>query len=314
MVYLPPRYGPASSCCSRCAICSRAARVSRAFSYNSGLDRRLQLGRRTREGTFERSPDVDVVKGIIRERGIKLFIADPMVEFHGVPENDNELIGRVGGVFREIASDCDCAVMFFHHTPKSSRGSNAAGDANSLRGGGVLVGQARFVFTMYPMDVEEGSQYEIEAAHVHAYVRLDAAKSNMTARDSRPIWWKKIGVDLKNGDAFNDGDSVGVLRHEELVEPDRREEEGLRRSAQVREIAAEVVATCQRGGHADEASAISMTQLVERMDRRGVGLNTMRGDVGRLISDHTFSGQHIVRRFMQGGGRQGRDFFYVVEQ
>jgi RecA-family ATPase len=135
---------------------------------------------------------VDLIKERIRQFGYKLFLIDPLIEFHDAKE-DTQGLHAIGAVLREIAHDCDCAVLFFHHTPKTANSDTAAGDMNAMRGGGPIVGVARFVGTMFGMTVKDAEEYGIAAKERVRYVRFDDAKANMALVSAEPQWWIKLG-------------------------------------------------------------------------------------------------------------------------
>lgn len=57
------------------------------------------------------------------ENRIDVFIADPLVTLHSVPENDNIRMSEVIHIFGDIAAKCDCAIDVCHHTRKPSNGT-----------------------------------------------------------------------------------------------------------------------------------------------------------------------------------------------
>lgn len=272
------------------------------FSYNSGLDEALQLVRVdpvTKE--IQRHPDVDAIKTIIKEHGFKLFILDPLIEFNGATE-DGEGLKAAGGVMREIANDCDCAVLFFHHTPKASNSDTAAGDANALRGGGPLIGSARFVSTMFSMSAKDADEYEIPKNERHKYVRFDDAKANMGVLSGEPSWWVKLGVGLDNAEGDRPADNIGVLRHVVL----RKEGEGdsiertLARANQIEttldKIAAEIVRVCQINGATSLERAESFDTIMRALDmvKTGVSVNTAKNTVIGHMGEGRISGSNRV--------------------
>ena len=248
--------------------------VARRFSYTSGLTEPFTIGGMDESGSFFRSPDVDRVKRVIRHNDIKLFIADPLVEFHTAPENNNDLMKAVGGIFREIAVDCDCSVLLFHHTPKSAGSDNSAGEMNSLRGGGALVGQARFVYTIFAMSKQDARDYGVKPDERPAFVRWDWAKSNMAPMAGEAMWWRKVGVGLGNEDDTRPQDHVGVLRRVNLTLVDEGYD-GKTMEERVRseiEFNKEVVATLVRYSHVSPETACPKSDLVAKVDREALKL------------------------------------------
>lgn len=272
------------------------------FSYNSGLDEKLQLVRvdpNTKE--IQRHPDVDAIKAIIKDHGFKLFIIDPLIEFNGATE-DGEGLKAASGIMREIANDCDCAVLFFHHTPKTSNSDTAAGDANAMRGGGPLIGAARFVSTMFAMSAKDADEYDIPKNERHKYVRFDDAKANMGVLSGEPIWWVKLGVGLDNAEGERPADNIGVLRYVALKrsgEEDSMERTMARASHKemvLDKIAAEMVRVCVSNGNTTLERAESFDTLMRALDmvKTGVSVNTAKDTVIGNMGDGRVSGTHRV--------------------
>lgn len=270
------------------------------FFYNSGLDERLQFVRvdpNTKE--IQRHPDTDKIISIIKQHDIRLFIVDPLIEFNGATE-DGEGLKAAGTVLREIATACQCAVLFFHHTPKTANSDTAAGDMNSLRGGGQIVGSARFVSTMFAMSAKDAEEYNVPKNERHKYVRFDDAKANMTVMSGDPQWWVKLGVGIGNEDSVRPADNIGVLRPVALTRDG--DEESMERTmarASAKEmgldkIAAEMARVCVNNGNTSPERAESFDVLIRALDtvRTGVSVNTAKDQViggmgtGRVTGDY----------------------------
>lgn len=257
------------------------AQVYRRFAFNSGLNQRLNfLSIDARSGEITRSPDVDIIKQNIIEHGFKLFIIDPLIEFHNVKE-DTEGFHAMGAILREIAHDCDCSVLFFHHTPKASNSDNAAGDMNALRGGGPIVGVARFVGTMFNMTAKDAEEYGVPIKERYRYVRFDDAKANMTLVGNVPQWWAKLGISIDNATGLRPADTIGVLRYDGLKSantPDPEKEairnvvRENRRREQVDKIASEMVRICILNGHTERQQAGSLDSILKAMDDVKTGI------------------------------------------
>jgi hypothetical protein len=159
-----------------------------------------------------RLPDVDACIARIRENDIGVFIVDPFVETHEVNENSNEQIKVVAAMYREIARATNCAVLLVHHTAKPPQGASDAyaGNMNAARGASALVGVARVVQTLFGMSEKDADRYGVAPAERHLYLRLDDAKANLGLVSPEALWFKKLGVDLPNGD------QVGVLEPTQL--------------------------------------------------------------------------------------------------
>ncbi len=181
-------------------VCGRIA-------LNSGTDRPLLFARVDRGDMVIRLPDVDGCIAKIREHGIGLFIVDPFIETHEVNENSNEQIKAVAVMFREVARSTNCAVLLVHHTAKPPQGTSDghAGNMNTARGASALVGVARVVQTLFAMSESDAEQWGVPKPERHLHLRLDDAKANLGLISSEVSWYRKVGVELPNGD------EIGVL-------------------------------------------------------------------------------------------------------
>ena len=159
-----------------------------------------------------RQPDVDGCIEQIRDHNIGLFVVDPFVETHEVNENSNEQIKMVAAMFREVARATHCAVLLVHHTAKPPQGTSDghAGNMNTARGASALVGVARVVQTLFAMSDKDAERYDIPPEERHRYLRLDDAKANLGLVNPNANWFRRVGVEIANGD------EVGVLEPVEL--------------------------------------------------------------------------------------------------
>lgn len=277
--------------------------VAQRVAYNSGLNRRLTLVNiDPATGEAARSPDVDKIKAKIVAGGFKLFLIDPLIEFHDAKE-DTQGLHAIGAVLREIAHDCNCAVLFFHHTPKAANSDTAAGDMNAMRGGGPIIGVARFVLTMFSMTVKDAEELQIPAKDRVRYVRVDDAKANMALMSAEPQWWKKLGVCIENADDVRPADNIGVLRYAPLSTADgplgiedtmkrAREQE-----AMLDRIAEEMARVCRLNGWTASDKAGALDTVVSGMvrEKSGYGPTVAKAHiVGSMGSARDVDGGRVV--------------------
>ena len=177
------------------------------IALNSGADRPLLFATVQRHDQVIRQPDVDACIKQIQEHDIGLFVVDPFVETHAVNENSNEQIKAVASMFRDVARSGNCSVLLVHHTAKPAQGTSDghAGNMNTARGASSLVGVARVVQTLFGMSEADAERNSVSLADRHQYLRLDDAKANLGLISSEATWYRKVGVELPNGD------EVGVL-------------------------------------------------------------------------------------------------------
>lgn len=138
---------------------------------------------------------------------VVLFAIDPLVEVSSADENDNVQMKYIMSILRQIARKAEVAVLVAHHTKKPSGGStgSAAGTAEAARGASSIINSARVALTLFSATEKDCERYGINEQDRHLYVRLDDAKMNLTLQSGEPVWLRKYGVRLFNGD------EVGVL-------------------------------------------------------------------------------------------------------
>ena len=110
--------------------------------FISARDQKLIVATHTRDGLVIAHPVVKELKAFIRKNAIDSLTVDPFVKSHAAPENDNELIDQVVGVWSEVAHDTGCHIHLFHHTRKTG---GAAITIDDVRGGSAIVGGVRSV-------------------------------------------------------------------------------------------------------------------------------------------------------------------------
>jgi len=145
----------------------------------------------------------------VLEYGFDVLVVDPFAETFEGDENSNSELKWAAVLWRQIARETNAAVMLVHHTKKFGA---EAGNMDSARGGGALVGVARIVSTLFAMTKEEATVYEVEEEQRHKFLRFDDAKANLTLVTFAAKWFTKETVRLPNGDEDEPADEVGVLK------------------------------------------------------------------------------------------------------
>lgn len=161
------------------------------------------------------SPNLDVLATIIntiKKYNIRLFIGDPFVRMHHADENDNGQMDLVVQCFDQIMARTGCSVHLVHHTRKKTA-EGGYGDMDTARGASAVVSAARIVHTLNAMTPKVGAEYGLDEDECRWYVRLDDAKGNMAPPADGVRWFKKVSVELPNGD------KVGTLEPTTLEIP-----------------------------------------------------------------------------------------------
>lgn len=190
--------------------------INNRLYIDSGENQSISIAKLSNDGEVIATPDYEALKNEVLDRKIDLLIIDPFAETHSVNENSNDEIKRVAAMFRQIAFDCDCAVLLVHHTRKGMDGAqgNQAGNADMARGGGATMGVVRRAYTMSNMSKDDADAVGLPQEKRKWFVRLDDAKSNITAPADKTDWFMFKQVAINNGRGlYPEGDIVGVLDH-----------------------------------------------------------------------------------------------------
>lgn len=165
------------------------------------------------------TPDAAALTQAIVVTSIDVFILDPFVKTHGVPENDNGAVDSVAREFAEIADKTNCAVELTHHVRKAGGAGRVEVTADDGRGASSLKDAGRAVRVMNQMGEEEAKGAQVEVRDRKRYFRVDDdAKANMQAPAESADWFKIVSVPLYNDpdDQNAPGDSIGVVVKWEL--------------------------------------------------------------------------------------------------
>jgi hypothetical protein len=174
----------------------------------SGSEWKFCLAQETKEGRVHINYDhVDPIKKFIIAHGILIWSLDPLIRTHKVSENDNVGIDALARVIAEMCRDTNSACSAVHHTRK---GSDIAGNMDSVRGASALVSAARIADTLTVMSEKEAKKLGLDDRKRKFYVRLDGAKSNLRPPAEDTKWFERIDVKLPNTD------SIGVLKPHEF--------------------------------------------------------------------------------------------------
>ncbi|SIQ76165.1 bifunctional DNA primase/polymerase [Bosea sp. TND4EK4] len=177
---------------------------------SSGVERPLTLATRgSSEEDVVATPQVGQIIRQINDKGIGLFIADPLAELHKVTENSNEQMRQVWGVLRRIAVECQCATAAGAHTRKPDGASSEGhvGNVDTLRGGGSQAGVMRTSVTLFEMSEKAAKEHGVNLKDRHLYVRLDDAKTNLFLKKPGATWYKRTSVPVGG----LDGQKIGIL-------------------------------------------------------------------------------------------------------
>jgi len=151
-----------------------------------------------------------------REPGVAMVSADPLNKLHTCNPNDNIQMSFVMDVLEFVAEEADVAVLVSHHISKPATGRRTAGNADASQGAAAVVNGARTVLTLAAPEDDDAARYALRPQERQLLIRLDGAKNNRGLLGPDPVWLRKVGVKLWNGE------DVGAL--EEVTDmKDRRD-------------------------------------------------------------------------------------------
>jgi len=189
------------------------------ITYTTGLSYKINLASSDRKGVVKNEPEIERIKQMIKDNGIVLWLIDPFIRMHRVDENSNEEMDVIMEILTDIAQHTKCAIGIVHHTNKS--GGQNGGDANASRGASAVVNATRIATTLGKMKAEEASNLREEGEfktippeNAFWYIRADNAKANFQSPRDQVRWYKKIPVQLPNGE------EVGCLQLVKLYNAD----------------------------------------------------------------------------------------------
>lgn len=148
---------------------------------------------------------------------VALVSLDPVNKLHTCNGNDNIAMTFVMDVLEFIAEEADVSVLIAHHTSKPGGGRRTAGNADASQGAAAIANGARTVLTLAEPEDEDAARYALRPQERRLLVRLDGAKNNRGLLGPDPVWLRKVGVKLWNGE------DVGAFE-EVLDMRDRRDE------------------------------------------------------------------------------------------
>jgi RecA-family ATPase len=120
----------------------------------------------------------------------RLMIIDTFRRFHNEDENNSSIMAIVLNRLERIALATDCAIIFLHHSSKSSAINATADQQQAARGSTVLTDNCRWQSFLVKMSESEAKKYNIEDENRHKYLRFGVSKSNF-GEPYQEIWLER---------------------------------------------------------------------------------------------------------------------------
>lgn len=123
--------------------------------------------------------------------GRRLLIMDTFRRFHESKENDSEAMSPIMSALEGIAERTGCAIVFLHHTNKSSV-TNGQGDTqHASKGSAVLVDHPRWQMYLVGMSDDEADKLKVEKSRRAYYVRVGLSKINYGPPRLNACWLER---------------------------------------------------------------------------------------------------------------------------
>jgi RecA-family ATPase len=166
-----------------------------------------EMGLKVANGYNELKIDNALIEDITRtilDNAIDVFIVDPLVTLHSVPESDNGKMDTVIRIFTRIADLCECSIDVAHHTRKLPAGTYEH-TVDDARGASAIRDAVRSLRILNVMSASEASQLGMDEFERLSYFRVDQGKANTVPPAKKATWHRFENVPLPNGD------NVGVV-------------------------------------------------------------------------------------------------------
>ncbi len=142
---------------------------------------------------------VDQMVTFIKRNRIDVFMIDPLVSFHDVPENDNSAMDKViKQGFGAVTGKTNSAGELFHQPGKPRPGQSET-TVEDGRGASAILWAVRSARVLNYMTPAEATEFGIPEEERRRYIRISNGKANMGPVGKAT--WMKIEVEnLPNGD------------------------------------------------------------------------------------------------------------------
>jgi RecA-family ATPase len=110
--------------------------------------------------------------------GCRLIIIDTLTRFHTLNENDNGQMSQLLGNFEHVITRTGAALLFIHHTNKSSTKDKDTDNQTAARGADALIAHSRFATYLVKMTENEANRYDVDPEKRGMYLRFGVSKQN----------------------------------------------------------------------------------------------------------------------------------------
>jgi AAA domain len=185
------------------AVCQRYSITRQDLSEGlfviSVRDKPMRLARIDKNGPKIDEATFEKMKRCVTDQRIDVFMIDPLVSFHSLPENDNgamDVLVKEG--FGAIARATNSAGELFHHSGKPKPGQTET-TVEDGRGASAILWAVRSARVLNFMTPEEAARLGIGEDDRRLHIRVANGKANFGPL-GRAKWMKIEVENLPNGD------------------------------------------------------------------------------------------------------------------
>jgi RecA-family ATPase len=121
----------------------------------------------------------------------RLLVIDTLRIIHQMDENDSGAMTQLVGQMKIIAAKTRCAIVFLHHTSKSSAMNDQGAEQQASRGSSVLVDNIRWQGYLRTMSEKDAKLFGVEENQRRHFVEFGVSKQNYGAPFA-PVWLRKV--------------------------------------------------------------------------------------------------------------------------
>jgi hypothetical protein len=133
---------------------------------------------------------INNITNMLKELKCRLCFIDTLSGAHQGDENSNTDMAKLISNFRRISQQANCALVFLHHSNKTSALLQNTHLPQASRGASALTDNVRWQGYLAPMSEEEATAFKINANHRTQYVKFGLSKLNY-AKQITDLWFTR---------------------------------------------------------------------------------------------------------------------------
>lgn len=143
--------------------------------------------------------------------GARLVMLDPVRRFHTSDENDSGAMTALVQMLQEVSSRTNAAVVFAHHTNRSSTQMGQGDTAGAARGSTALSDGVRWQLNLSKPTRDVAKHQGIAEEDSGRFVMVDVAKSNYLPPQSSVMLERRAGGVLIRADRLTQASTTAVV-------------------------------------------------------------------------------------------------------